>query len=73
VPHFKNTADRCKKHKCVLVIQDTSIIGYSHHPMSQGLGRIGGHPDPAGTVHGFYIHPALAVTTEGAATRAFIK
>ena len=64
-PHFKNTAERCTKHKCVLVIQDTSIIGYSHHPMSQGLGRIGGHPDPASVVHGFYIHPALAMTTEG--------
>lgn len=64
-PHFKNTAERCKKHKCVLVIQDTSVIGYSHHPMTTGLGRIGGCPDPAGVVHGFYIHPAFAVTVDG--------
>lgn len=40
-------------------------MGYSHHPMTKGLGSIGGCPDPAGVVHGFYIHPAFAITTEG--------
>jgi hypothetical protein len=64
-PHFKKTAERCKKHKCVLILQDTSVIGYSHHPMTKGLGRIGGCPDPEGIVHGFYIHSALAITTDG--------
>ncbi len=37
-------------------------MGYSHHPLTKGLGRIGGVPKGSGVVHGFYMHTALAIT-----------
>lgn len=64
-PHFKNTAERCKKQKIILIVQDTSVIGLSHHPKTKGLGRIGGHSKPVDNVHGIYMHTALALTTQG--------
>ena len=64
-PHFKNTAERCKKQKIVLLIQDTCVIGLSHHPKTKGLGTIGDHPKPLDSVHGIYMHPVLALTPQG--------
>lgn len=65
IPHLKNSAERCKQYDYVLIAQDTSVIGFSHHPKTKGLGSIGGHSNPVDKVHGFYMHSALAMTTEG--------
>ncbi len=63
--HFKNTAERCKKQNYVLIAQDTSVIGLSHHPKTKDLGSIGGHPNPNSPVQGLYMHTALAMTPQG--------
>lgn len=64
-PHIKNTAKRCQKQELVLVIQDMTVFGYSHHPKTKGLGPIGGHSDPVQKSQGFNLHAALAVSTQG--------
>lgn len=42
----------------VLFIQDTTQLDFSHHPTTQGLGRIG-----RGHQHGLLVHTTLAVST----------
>lgn len=64
-PHFENTAERCKKQNYIIIAQDTSVIGLSHHPKTKGLGSIGGHPNPISPVKGLYMHSALAMTPNG--------
>lgn len=64
-PHFEKTASRCMNHKFVLVLQDTTIIGYSHHPKTKGLGRIGGCSRAIHKQHGLNMHAALAVSPQG--------
>ena len=64
-PHIVNTARRCKQYNYVLIAQDTSVLGYSHHPKTKGLGSIGGHPKPVNKAHGLYMHTALAMTSKG--------
>jgi hypothetical protein len=64
-PHFKKTATRCLRHRFVVVLQDTTIVGYSHHPKTKGLGRIGGCSRAINTQHGLNMHTALAVSPEG--------
>lgn len=64
-PHFKNTASRCKKQNYVLIAQDTSVIGLSHHPKTKKLGKIGGHPKPKNSTQGLIMHTALALTPQG--------
>ena len=64
-PHIKSTAKRCQKYELVLVIQDMTVLGYSHHPKTKDLGPIGGHSDPVSKSQGFNMHTALAVSTGG--------
>ncbi|OGV82611.1 MAG: hypothetical protein A2340_02900, partial [Lentisphaerae bacterium RIFOXYB12_FULL_60_10] len=68
------TAHRCKtvkragNEKIVLAVQDTSYFVYTHHPCTEGLGRMslkeGKQP---GNIHskGLMMHICMAVTTEG--------
>jgi hypothetical protein len=64
-PHIKNTIQRCQKHETVLVIQDMTVAGYSHHPRTKNLGSIGGHPDPVQKSQGLNMHMALALSLQG--------
>lgn len=64
-PHIENTALRCQEHEFVLIIQDMTVLGYSHHPKTEGLGGIGGHADPVLKSQGLNMHAALAVSAEG--------
>lgn len=40
--HRERVSDRAKKESTILVAQDTSYFLYSHHPSTQGMGRING-------------------------------
>lgn len=51
---------RCQDHAAVLVLQDTSLFDYRHHPAATGLGPLA-HP----AQQGFLLHSALAVSPAG--------
>jgi hypothetical protein len=61
--HFCETAKRMKDEKTVLVIHDTSQIKFNGHLKTVGLGSLNRkHSD---TDRSVFLHPALAVTTQG--------
>lgn len=53
-------AARCRDHAAVLVLHDTSLFDYRHHPATAGLGPLA-HP----AQQGFLLHSALAVSPAG--------
>lgn len=61
-PHFKSSWERISEHQIVLAVQDTTILNYSAHPATEGLGPIGGWvKGPLGLL----VHDTMAFTTEG--------
>ena len=56
--HFQSTAGRVMECPLVLVVEDTTFLNFSHHPATQGLGKIG---DRSNRLHGAALHSALAV------------
>lgn len=60
--HQRSTAERIKKQKIVLAIQDTTYLNYTHHPKKQGIGPIGTKTQG---VFGLLAHSTLAMTDEG--------
>jgi hypothetical protein len=60
--HTEATIERIKKHRVVLVPQDTTTLNYSTHPMTEGLGPVNNQDDQA---IGLLLHDTLAFTEEG--------
>jgi len=58
-PHLERTRQSCRHPGEYLLIEDTTLLDYSHHPDTEDLGIIG---DGAG--RGFELHSALAVRIE---------
>lgn len=40
LPHQQRTLERMAAHPLVLAIQDTTLLNYTHHPATAGLGRL---------------------------------
>ncbi len=59
---LRGTVGRLAAVKVVLVPQDTTCLDFRGHPAAKGLGPTGG---PKGSVHGLFMHSALAVSAEG--------
>lgn len=57
--HYRQTKERCHKEETILIVQDTTTMNFSNKQV-EGLGRIG-----MGDLQGFFVHSALAVTTQG--------
>jgi len=60
--HHQATLDRVKAHPVVLAVQDTTMLNYSTHPKTQGLGPLGSHSP---RVIGLLLHSTLAITPKG--------
>ena len=58
--HFCATHDRLAGQKIVLAIQDTTLLDFSNHPATAGLGYL-----EHASKRGFLVHSALAATPEG--------
>lgn len=58
-PHITWTRERCRESGEYLLIEDTSVLDFSGHPATEGLGRIG---DDRG--RGLLLHTSLAVRIE---------
>lgn len=61
-PHQERTWERVVKEKCVLAVQDTSLLDYSHYEKMEGLGPIG---TKAQNLRGVLLHGTMAVTPAG--------
>jgi len=61
-PHQKRTVERMAAHPCVLAIQDTTFLNYTHHPKTEGIGPIGKKIQKQ---RGFGLHSTLAVLPTG--------
>ena len=59
-PHRERTRQACRQPGEYLLIEDTTLLDYSHHGAGQDLGIIGD-----GVGRGFELHSALAVRVEG--------
>src|SRR5512137_427818 len=60
-PHHKATLRRVCSHPIILAVQDTTVLNYSTHPCTQGLGPIC-HTRKA---IGLLLHSTLAITPAG--------
>ncbi len=61
-PHQQRTVERMASHPRVLAIQDTTLLNYTHHPKTEGLGPIG---KKSLKQRGFTLHSTLAVLPDG--------
>ena len=61
-PHHERTWERVRKHKCVLAVQDTSFLNYSHYEKMEELGSIGTKEQ---NLRGIVMHNTMAVTPDG--------
>lgn len=61
-PHQRETWERVKEHDCVLALQDTTLLDYTHYEATTGLGAIGTKKQK---IRGMLMHNTIAVTTEG--------
>lgn len=57
-PHIESTLERCKNHKVILHIQDTTELNFSQREEIPGMGKLRYDDD-----QGMFFHPTLAVTT----------
>ncbi len=60
--HSEAMIERIKRHRVVLVPQDTTTLNYSTHPMTEGLGPINNTADKA---IGLLLHDTLVFTEGG--------
>jgi hypothetical protein len=61
-PHQQRTAARMAQHPCVLAVQDTTFLNYTHHPETEGLGPIGKKSQKQ---RGFGLHSTMVVLPTG--------
>lgn len=61
-PHQSRTTERMAQYKRCLAIQDTTLLDYTHHPATQGLGPIGTQQQQ---LQGLVMHSVLVTTVSG--------
>lgn len=61
-PHQNRTWARMREHACVLAVQDTSFLNYTHYKKIEGLGPIGTKEQ---NTQGLIMHNTMAVTPDG--------
>jgi hypothetical protein len=57
--HVQATTDRLASVKLVLAVQDTTVLDYTHHPATTGLGAVNDAKH-----QGMFVHSTLAITPE---------
>lgn len=62
--HRRQTLRRCKSHRTILAIQDTTELNFSSRPQCQGLGETKANQTGA-TTRSLNLHSLLAVDAEG--------
>lgn len=62
LPHQQRTQERMRAYPLVLAIQDSTLLDYSSHPQTTGLGPIG---TTAQQTRGLVMHTTLVMTPDG--------
>ena len=57
--HVEATMDRLQQERLVLAVQDTTVLDYTHHPATTGLGALNDARQ-----QGMFVHSTLAITPE---------
>jgi hypothetical protein len=60
-PHIESTIERIKEHSVVLAPQDTTVLDYNTHLLTEGLGPLNGKHGGLGLI----LHDTLAFTENG--------
>ncbi len=61
-PHYQRTQERLLGQASVLAVQDTTLLDFTQHPQTQGLGPIGTKKQKS---RGMVMHSALLLTLNG--------
>ena len=61
-PHIESTIERMKMHQVVLAVQDTTMLNYTKHTTTEGLGPIGVEKDSS---VGLILHDTVAFSSKG--------
>lgn len=62
-PHYLSTELRCEKHETIIAVQDTTVLDFTNHLKTSGLGLTG---VSEGFEHqGLHVHATLALTEAG--------
>jgi len=61
-PHQQHTRERMTAYSLVLAVQDSVLLNYTHHPVTQGLGPIG---TPEQDLQGLVMHNTLVSSPQG--------
>ena len=61
-PHQQQTRERMAAYSLVLAVQDTVLLNYTQHPVTQGLGPIG---TPEQELRGLVMHDTLVCSPQG--------
>ena len=61
-PHQERTQERMRSQAVVLAVQDTTLLDYSQHPKTKGVGPLGTKKQK---LSGLVMHSTLALTPEG--------
>jgi hypothetical protein len=64
-PHYSNTNARLKGRKRAVVVQDTSVIDFSRHKKTTGLGFTTTYGENHREAQGLMFHTSLALTEKG--------
>ena len=65
-PHVARTVERAyKSQQTVLAIQDTTYLDYTHHPKTEGLGKLTRPMKNRDPLLGLIVHNTLAITADG--------
>ena len=59
-PHIEQTSVRCSKHERILAVQDTTVLDFSSHPCTQGLGFV----TTSERSRGLLMHSVLVVSDQ---------
>ncbi len=61
-PHLQQTRQRMAVYDRVLAVQDTTLLNYTHHPTTEGLGPIGTEEQ---ALQGLVMHTTIVHTVQG--------
>ncbi len=64
-PHFLSTELRCEGHETIIAVQDTSVIDFTKHFQTEGLGLTGVNSQQGLEGRGLHLHATLALSEAG--------
>jgi len=64
-PHIDKTVKRAQEYPYIFIIQDTSVVDFSTHQKTKGVGSVGGQTKVKHRTQGIIMHTSLALSPNG--------